>query len=294
VKIQDGCDRFCSFCIISRLRGALASKPEQDALDEAVALAAQGYRELVLTGIHISSYGKDRGETPEEALPRLIEGVCRVPGVSRVRLGSLEPTVVTPALARRLAGCGGALCPQFHLSLQSGCAATLQRMNRRYSPEQYALAAQLLRDAFPADCAITTDVIAGFPGETDEEFEESLAFCRRMGFARMHVFRFSAREGTPAATMPEQVPAAAKARRAERMGRLASEMAANYHRLFIGRTVEILVERATPAEAEGLTASYARVRATIPQGAPPPARGSVVPARVAAADADGLTGVLLV
>lgn len=208
VKIEDGCDRFCAYCVIPRARGRVRSKPLDALQSELQALAARGYREIVLVGINLTAYGKDTGADLCDA----VEAACAVDGIDRVRLGSLEPDCLTPAVIDRLASpaCAG-LCPQFHLSLQSGCDATLSRMRRRYTTDEYRQVCQHLRAAFPG-CALTTDVMVGFPGESQAEFELSRRFVEEIGFARVHVFAYSRRAGTPAATAPGQISRAEKAR----------------------------------------------------------------------------------
>ena len=255
VKIQDGCERYCAYCIIPTARGPLRSKPPALLLQELETLAAAGYREAVLTGINLSCYGKEQGLTLADA----VELACRVDGIERVRLGSLEPELLESDAVRRLAGLRK-LCPQFHLSLQSGCAATLRRMNRHYTPDDYRAIAARLRDAFP-DCALTTDVMVGFPGETDAEFEASRQFVAEIGFARAHVFAYSKRPGTRAAEMPGQIPNAQKAARASQMAQTAAAARDAFLQTQIGKTVQVLFERpSVPAIAEGYAPNYTQVR----------------------------------
>ncbi len=257
VKIEDGCDRFCSYCVIPRARGRVRSKSLGDLRDELRTLAARGYREIVLVGINLTAYGKDTGHTLCDA----VEIACAVSGIDRVRLGSLEPDCLTPDVIARLASpaCAG-LCPQFHLSLQSGCDETLSRMRRRYTTDEYRRVCLELRAAFPG-CALTTDVMVGFPGETEEEFEQSRRFVEEIAFARVHVFAYSRRAGTPAATAPGQIARAEKARRAERMAETAAVGRDAFAAAHVGHTVEVLVEtRDTPGIAEGYTPDYLPVR----------------------------------
>ena len=255
VKIEDGCSRYCSYCIIPYSRGPVRSKPLPALGREISSLAARGYKEMVLVGINLSSYGKDCGLTLADAL----ETIERVPGDFRVRLGSLDPELIDAdflARARTLKK----LCPHFHLSLQSGCAATLKRMNRPYSPAEYARSVALLREAFPG-CGVTTDVIVGFPGETPEEFGESLAFVERIGFSQMHVFMYSRREGTRAARMPGQIEKNEKERRSRRMIEAGLRSRREFLERQAGETLPVLFEAASvPGEYEGFAPNYAPVR----------------------------------
>ena len=238
LKIEDGCVNFCSYCIIPYARGRVRSLPAREAAEEAQRLAAEGYREIVLTGIEISSWGQDL--PGEQNLCDLLEAVCAaLPADVRLRLGSLEPRTVTEDFCRRAAALPQ-LCPHFHLSLQSGCDAVLKRMNRKYDTARYYESVTLLRRYFD-DPAITTDLITGFPGETEEEFSETLAFLRRCGFADMHIFPYSIRPGTPAARM-EQVPKAVKEERCARAAETAAEMHRDYLRRWVGRQVPVLFE----------------------------------------------------
>ena len=239
LKIQDGCSNFCAYCIIPYARGPVRSRRLEDILQEAQALAASGYAEVVLTGIHIDSYGQDLAE--DLSLIDVIEAVHTVPGLARIRLGSLEPAQMTEAFVQRAARLEK-LCPQFHLSLQSGCDATLKRMSRRYTTDGYARAVALLRAALP-DAAITTDLMVGFPGETEAEFQTSYDFCAQIGFSQMHIFPYSPRRGTRAAEMPGQIPKAVKEERAGRMLALADSMRGHFYRSYLGRSVQVLVEQ---------------------------------------------------
>ena len=238
LKVQDGCVNFCTYCIIPYTRGPVRSAPLETALEQARALAAQGYREIVLTGIEIASWGVDLPGKPK--LQTLIEELCRqVPDI-RIRLGSLEPRVVTEDFCRALADFPN-LCPQFHLSMQSGCDTVLERMRRKYDTARYYESVRLLREYFP-DCAVTTDMIVAFPGETQEEFEESLSFIRKCAFADMHVFPYSRRPGTPADTMPGQLGNAVKEERSRRAIAVAQEMSDAYRQNMIGTTQAVLFE----------------------------------------------------
>ena len=252
LKIQDGCNQFCSYCIIPYVRGRVRSRRIEDVTAEAAALAASGIREVVLTGIHISSYGVDWKETDVEqgqALLNLLQAIHDIPGIRRIRLGSLEPRIVTEDFAKALARLPK-LCPHFHLSLQSGCDATLRRMNRKYTTEEYRAGCAILRKYF-ASPAITTDVIAGFPGETEEEFAQTMAFVREIGFYEMHVFKYSRRKGTVADKMEQQIPEEIKTRRSKELIALGAEMSERYRKYFIGSRGTVLLEE--PVEIQGET-----------------------------------------
>ncbi len=237
IKIQDGCNQFCSYCIIPYARGRVRSRMEEDILKEAQGMAEAGYREVVLTGIHISSYGADRGGSE---LVRLLEKLSEIGGIERIRLGSLEPGIVTEEFAAAISALPK-VCPHFHLSLQSGSDSVLRRMNRRYDSAGYLEAVEKLRKYY-ADPAITTDVIAGFPGETEEEFAQTEDFLRRVGFYEMHIFKYSRRQGTRAAAMEGQLTEAEKAARSDRLIHLEREMSRAYREAFLGKTEEVLFE----------------------------------------------------
>lgn len=236
IKVQDGCNQFCTYCIIPFARGRVRSRELPDVLQEIRTLAKSGYREVVLTGIHLSSYGVDNGES----LLHLIEAVHELEGIERIRLGSLEPRIVTDAFAKRLSELPK-ICPHFHLSLQSGCDTVLSRMNRRYDTAEYEAGCVLLRRYFEHP-AITTDVIVGFPGETDEEFETTERYLERIHFYEMHIFQYSRREGTKAAAMPDQVPEAVKKERSEKLLALGHRMSEEFRRYYLGRQVTALLE----------------------------------------------------
>ncbi len=238
IKVQDGCNQFCTYCIIPYARGRVRSRELADVVAEVKALAGNGYREVVLTGIHLSSYGIDFDG--ERHLLELIRAVNGIDGIMRIRLGSLEPGIVTEEFARELASMPK-FCPHFHLSLQSGCDATLKRMNRRYTSEEYYEKCVLLRRYFD-NPALTTDVIVGFPGETEEEFEQSLAFVDKADFYETHIFKYSKREGTKAAVMPDQVDEQVKTARSARMLELNERKQKAYEDSFVGKQVEVLVE----------------------------------------------------
>lgn len=242
IKVQDGCNQFCSYCIIPYARGRVRSRAKEDVIEEVKTLAANGYKEVVLTGIHLSSYGVDI----EDSLLSLILAVHEVDGIHRIRLGSLEPGIITEEFVRTISALPK-VCPHFHLSLQSGCNATLRRMNRRYTAEEYAAKCQLLRKYFEHP-ALTTDVITGFPGETPEEFEESRAFVDSIDFYETHIFKYSRREGTKAAVMPKQVPEQIKAERSKVLIALSEEKQSRFEEELIGTTQEVLMEEAIERE----------------------------------------------
>ena len=239
LKVEDGCRNFCSYCIIPFARGPVRSLPVAEAVRQTEQLAAEGYREVVLTGIEISSWGQDMAG--EQSLIDLLEAVSEAAGDMRLRLGSLEPRTITEDFCRRAARLKN-LCPHFHLSLQSGCDETLRRMNRRYDAARYLESVALLR-AYFSGVAVTTDLITGFPGETEEEFEKTLAFLRRCAFAQIHVFPYSIRPGTRAAAM-EQVPKSVKEARAARAGQVAAELHEKYLRSCMGQIFPVLFEQA--------------------------------------------------
>ena len=238
IKVQDGCNQFCTYCIIPYARGRVRSREMQDVVREVRTLADNGYQEVVLTGIHLSSYGIDFDG--QRHLSDLIRAVHEIEGIRRIRLGSLEPGIVTEEFAGTLAAMPK-ICPHFHLSLQSGCDATLKRMNRRYTSEEYYEKCRILRKYFD-DPALTTDVIVGFPGETEEDFQASFDFLDKVDFYETHIFKYSKREGTKAASMPDQVDEQVKAQRSARLIALGEKKRKAYEERFIGKTVEVLVE----------------------------------------------------
>ena len=258
MKVQDGCNQFCSYCIIPYARGRVRSRGLEDVVNEVRRLASNGYKEVVLTGIHLSSYGVDTGES----LLTLIKAVNQIEGILRIRLGSLEPGIVTEEFAEQLAALPK-ICPHFHLSLQSGCNRTLKRMNRRYTAEEYEEKCRILRNTF-GNPALTTDVIVGFPGETEEEFEESRTFVERIGFYETHIFKYSKRQGTRAAVMEGQVPEQVKTVRSSTMIALGKKKKQEYEEQMLGRTVEVLMEEVVSLEGEvwqtGHTREYVKVR----------------------------------
>ncbi len=255
LKVQDGCTNFCSYCIIPYARGPVRSLALADAAAQAARLAEEGYRELVLTGIELSSWGRDLEGKP--ALADLVEAVCAAAPGCRVRLGSLEPRTVTEDFCVRLARLPN-LCPHFHLSLQSGCGETLKRMNRKYTSERFYESVELLRAHFDRP-GLTTDLIVGFPGETEEEFAATLAFLRQCGFSAMHIFPYSRRTGTPAATMPGQVPKAVKEERAHRAAQAAGEMSAAWLASWVGAELPVLFEEERDGMWRGHAPNYTEV-----------------------------------
>ena len=257
LKVQDGCVNFCTYCIIPYTRGPVRSAPLDTALEQAKAIAAQGYREIVVTGIEIASWGVDLPGKPN--LIDLAEQLCRTVSEVRIRLGSLEPRVITRAFCDRLKSCPN-LCPQFHLSMQSGCDTVLSRMKRKYDTARYYESVELLREAFPG-CAVTTDMIVAFPGETEEEFRESLRFIRKCGFADMHIFPYSRRPGTPADKMPGQLGNAIKEARSREAIAVAAEMNRAYRESMVGSTQEVLFEDKHLSLYAGHTPNYMKVYA---------------------------------
>ncbi len=260
IKIQDGCNQFCSYCIIPYTRGRVRSRRPESVIEEVKRLAGNGYKEVVLTGIHLSSYGADFEKA--YSLFSLIQDVHKVDGIERIRLGSLEPGIITEEFAEKLSALPK-ICPHFHLSLQSGCDRTLRRMNRRYSAKEYEEKCSLLRKYFH-EPALTTDIIVGFPGETEEEFEESKRFVDRMDFYETHIFKYSRREGTRAADMEEQVPEEVKNERSAVLIAMGKDKQEAYERKLIGTVKEVLIEEIEETE-EGIfgighTKEYVRIR----------------------------------
>ena len=247
IKVQDGCNQFCSYCIIPYTRGRVRSRRPEDIEHEVRGIAEAGYKEIVLTGIHLSSYGVDFKDEQQENLLTLIKRLDQIPGIERLRLGSLEPRIVTREFAKDLARLR-TICPHFHLSLQSGCDATLKRMNRRYNAAEYQACCEILREEFD-NPAITTDVIVGFPGETEEEFAETERFLKAIHFYEMHIFKYSRRAGTRAADMPDQVPEGTKSVRSDILLALEKQQSLEYRGRFLGTEEEILLEE--PIEIDG-------------------------------------------
>lgn len=259
IKVQDGCNQFCSYCIIPYARGRVRSRRFENVIAEVERLAANGFKEVVLTGIHLSSYGVDFEEAT--GLLELIQAVNAVKGIERIRLGSLEPKIVTEHFASELSKLDK-ICPHFHLSLQSGCDATLKRMNRKYTTKEYERGCELLRKYF-VHPAITTDVIVGFPGETEEEFAQTEAYLEHIHFYEMHIFKYSKRKGTRAAVMPDQIDEQIKAARSEKLIALGHDMSKEFRKFYIGKNEEVLFEeKAVIGDKEyfvGYTKEYVKV-----------------------------------
>lgn len=259
IKVQDGCNQFCSYCIIPYARGRVRSRRFENVIAEVERLAANGFKEVVLTGIHLSSYGVDFEEAT--GFLELIQAVNAVKGIERIRLGSLEPKIVTEHFASELSKLDK-ICPHFHLSLQSGCDATLKRMNRKYTTKEYERGCELLRKYF-VHPAITTDVIVGFPGETEDEFEQTKAYLEHIHFYEMHIFKYSKRKGTRAAVMPDQIDEQIKAARSEKLIALGHDMSKEFRKFYIGKNEEVLFEeKAVIGDKEyfvGYTKEYVKV-----------------------------------
>ena len=284
MKIQEGCDRWCTYCIIPSVRGPIRSRPLEEIREEAESLAAAGFKEAVLTGIHLTSYGRDKHG--EMTLLDAIRTVHEVEGVERIRLGSLEPVIVTPEFVRGIAAMDK-VCHQFHLALQSGSDTVLARMRRRYTSGEFLAACALLREAFD-DCALTTDVMTGFPGETEEEFMQTVDTCQKAGFARMHVFPYSEREGTKAAVMEGAVPRHIREERARRLIAAGKELERAALERLIGRVEGVLIEEMdAQSRGTGYTGGYMRVHVPGTQA------GGIVPVRITGVENGELTGELV-
>lgn len=284
LKVQDGCTNFCTYCIIPYTRGPIRSAPLETAVAQAKQLEQAGYLEIVVTGIEIAGWGKDLPGKPPVWL--LIAEICKAVPHLRIRLGSLEPRIVTEEFVAALSGFQN-LCPQFHLSMQSGCDTVLARMKRKYTTEEYMESLERLRNAFPG-CAITTDMIVGFPGETEEEFEESLSFIRQCRFADMHIFPYSRRPGTPAAAMPGQLPNAVKEERSRRAIAVAQEMSETYRRSLTGTVQAVLVEGMEGEHSVGHAMNYVKIY--IPGAYP---RNEIQTVAVKSLYGDGVTGEVI-
>lgn len=254
IKVEDGCDRFCTYCIIPKARGEVRSKPLAEIEKEAESLAKRGFKEIVLVGINLTSYGKDCGLTVCDA----VTAAAKAQGIERVRLGSLEPDHISDKTLEELSK-EKKFCPQFHLALQSGSDKTLKRMNRRYDTAFYRDLAGRIRDKFE-NCTLTTDIMVGFAGETDEEFEESIAFFKEIGFARAHVFAYSKRQGTVAAALPNQVTSADKEKRAKLMAQAARKSEEEFLKTQVGTTAQVLFETYKDSINEGYTENYTKVK----------------------------------
>ncbi len=259
IKVQDGCNQFCSYCIIPYARGRVRSRAKEDVVAEVTDLAKNGYQEVVLTGIHLSSYGIDFEN--EDNLLSLIRAVHEIEGIKRIRLGSLEPRIITEEFVQVIAALPK-MCPHFHLSLQSGCNETLKRMNRRYTSEEFYEKCEILRKYFEKP-ALTTDVIVGFPQETEEEFETTYEFLKKICFYETHIFKYSKREGTKAAVMQGQIPEQIKAKRSARLIELGEKNRRAYEESFLGKTVEVLVEEKSDVNGKemwtGHTKEYMKI-----------------------------------
>lgn len=254
LKIQDGCDQFCSYCIIPYARGPVRSREMDEIINEANRFAERGFKEVVLTGIHLTSFGDER---ENNGLARLIKEIHCIDGIERIRLGSLEPMFLTADFISEICDLPK-LCPHFHISLQSGCAATLKRMNRKYTPDDYRRIVSQLRSKIP-DVTLTTDIMVGFPGETEEEFQQSYDFCKEIGFLWIHVFKYSPRKGTPAAGFEGQIDPRIKERRSKKLIALAESMRNDVFSKFVGRTANIILEQEiakSNGDMEGLTSGY--------------------------------------
>ena len=256
IKVQDGCNQFCTYCIIPYARGRVRSRAADSVTDEVKALAEKGYKEIVLTGIHLSSYGVDFAGEQKETLLSLIQKVHEIPGISRIRLGSLEPGIVTEEFARAISGLPK-VCPHFHLSLQSGCDETLARMNRRYRSGEYEERCALLRKYYDAP-ALTTDVIVGFPGETDEDFEICRSFLENIAFYETHIFKYSRRQGTKAADMPQQIPEQIKTERSYVLLKLHEKNKKAYLEQFVGQPLQVLFEEWLEIQGKKVWSGYSR------------------------------------
>ena len=257
IKVQDGCDRFCSYCLIPYARGHIRSRKIENVIEEIKKVVEEGINEVVITGIHIASYGRDfKGENI--GLIDLLEEINKVHGLHRIRLGSIEPTIITDEFVERLSKLDK-ICDHFHLSLQSGCTETLKRMNRRYTTEEFRLVTKRLRAKFP-NAALTTDIIVGFPGETDEEFNTTYEFLKDIAFYKMHIFKYSQRKGTKAAVMPNQIDGKIKEERSKKLIELSNENEYNYNKKYVGKQVEVLFEEREGEYLKGHTTNYIVVK----------------------------------
>ncbi|NLM52470.1 MAG: tRNA (N(6)-L-threonylcarbamoyladenosine(37)-C(2))-methylthiotransferase MtaB [Firmicutes bacterium] len=282
LKVQEGCRQFCTYCIVPYARGPIFSRPPAEAVQAAKKLAQQGYRELVLTGVHLGSYGEDLDGKIN--LCYLLRELVQVEGLERIRISSIEPTEVTPALLELMLQ-EEKICQHLHLPLQSGDDEILRRMNRRYTAQDYLRIVSWLRSHLP-DLALTTDVMVGFPGETQAQFENTVKVVREAAFSRLHVFKYSPRHGTPAAKFPHQVPAAMKNERSQVLTAVGQELAATYHQRFASKIVDVLFEEAHGGEISGFTEHYVRVFATGSEEH----LGKILPVFITASSADGLKG----
>ena len=256
IKVQDGCNQFCTYCIIPYARGRIRSRKIENVKKEVEELAKKGIKEIVITGIHVASYGKDLDE--DISLIDLLEEINKIDGIERIRLSSLEPTLITEDFVNRLSKLEK-ICDHFHLSLQSGCDETLKRMNRHYTTEQFKNATKLLRKTYP-NVALTTDVIVGFPGETDEEFEKTYKFLEEINFYKMHVFKYSPRHGTKAEKMPNQIDGNIKEERSNRLIELSDKNEIEQNKTYIGKNLKVLIEEKEDGYYKGHTTNYIMVK----------------------------------
>ncbi len=257
IKVQDGCDRFCSYCLIPYARGHIRSRKIENVIEEIKKVVEEGINEVVITGIHIASYGRDFKDK-NIGLIDLLEEINKIQGLHRIRLGSIEPTIITDEFVERLSKLDK-ICDHFHLSLQSGCTETLKRMNRRYTTEEFRAVTKRLRAKFP-NAALTTDIIVGFPGETDEEFNITYEFLKEIAFYKMHIFKYSQRKGTKAAVMPNQIDGKVKEERSKKLIELSNENEYNYNKKYIGKQVEVLFEEREGEYLKGHTTNYIVVK----------------------------------
>lgn len=255
IKVQDGCDRFCSYCIIPYARGRIRSRKPEEVIAEIEQLARKGIKEVVITGIHLASYGKEY--KPHISLLELLEDINKIDGIERIRLGSLEPTLMTKEFIEGLVKLEK-ICDHFHLSLQSGCDETLKRMNRRYTAEEFEEGIKIIRDNFP-NVSLTTDVIVGFPGETEEEFSKTYGFLERIKFYKMHVFKYSMRKGTKAAVMPNQIIGEVKDERSNKLIELSNKNQKEQNQKYIGKEIDVLFEEQDGEYIKGHTTNYIMV-----------------------------------
>ena len=256
IKVQDGCDRFCSYCIIPYARGRVRSRKIEHVVEEVTKIAKEGIKEVVITGIHIASYGKDFNN--EITLIDLLEAINKIDGIERIRLGSIEPTIITEEFLERLTKLEK-ICDHFHLSLQSGCDETLKRMNRKYTTQEFEKIVNLLRKAYP-EVALTTDIIVGFPAETEEEFNKTYEFLSKIKFMKMHIFKYSQRNGTKAATMEEQIDGNVKEERSNKLIKLSDDNEKEFMKKYVGKQVDVLFEQSTEKYTEGHTKNYMLVK----------------------------------
>lgn len=281
MKIQDGCNQFCSYCIIPYARGPIRSRRLEDILVEAERLAKAYFKEIILTGIHVASYGKDLKNIN---LLDVIENISKIEGIERIRLSSIEPTFIDKEFMEKVKA-NKKFCDHFHLSLQSGSNSVLKRMNRKYTTEEYKHIVELIRSYMPA-AGITTDIIVGFPGETEEEFQETYDFVKTIGFSRIHVFKYSPRKGTPASQMDNQIHGSIKQARSEELIKLGNQLANSFMESFLGKTMEVLFEEEKDGYFEGYTTNYLRVKAKTSKDL----QGKILPVKIIDKKEDILVG----